>query len=280
MESEYADMFTLGDADYAVVAADTPLGEFEELGWALAGVAAAFGGLGLAMGHAGPEAAGEMSTLRELAQRALELALAESGDSTVVGAEKLSRMLAATTEFEAARRALSLVEEQDATGPRHGERVALLAAAIARKAGIDGRDFVKVRLAAYLHDIGKVSLPADALKPMDELGGELLDAYKRHPERGADLLRPSGGADVAAMVRAYCEHWDGSGYPEGIEGEAIPYGARIIAVADALDRWSASETSRAEGYHPSADALSKAEDGAGTRFDPDVVKAALEAFGG
>ncbi len=279
-----AEIYTLGEAEYAVVAADASLDDFDRLGRGLAEAAGAFGTgssapLWVALGHAGPEAAAELATLRELALRALELAQAQDRGG-VVGAAKLTVMLASATELEAARRALAQVEERDAYGTHHGERVAALAARIARSLGVEGRDFAKLRLAAYLHDIGKVSLPDEALRDPDDLDGDTAAAYRAYPERGAAMIRPSGGADVAAIVAAHCEHWDGEGFPAGLAGEAIPIGARVVAAADALDRWSLTEPARPDGYGPSAEALSRLEDGAGTRFDPDVAKAAKEAFEG
>ncbi len=278
-----AEIYTLGDAEYAVVGPDASLDDFEALGLQLAEASGAFGSgasapLWVALGHAGPEAAAELVTLRELAMRALELAQGQERGG-VLGAAKLTVMLASSTELEAARRALAHVEERDAFGTHHGERVAAIATRIARQLGIDGRDYARLRLAAFLHDVGKVALPDEALRDPDELSGDAQTAYREHPARGAAMLRASAGAEVAAMVGRQCEHWDGGGFPDGLAGEAIPVGGRVIAVADALDRWSLAEPARADGYAPSGDALARIEDGAGTRFDPDVVKAAKEVWG-
>lgn len=273
-----AEVFTLGEAEFAVVSTTLSLSEFDHLGRRMAAAASAFNTAGsaplvLAVGHAGPEATSEPATLRELARRALDQALRHTAGSSVVSADKLSRMLASSTEFEAARRALDFIEQRG--HPSHGVRVAAHADALARRLGVEGRDAVKVRLAAYLHHIGKVSLPAEALGAESSLTGEALAAYRSHCEHGADWLRTSAGEDVADIVRSHHERWDGSGYPDGLEGEAIPFGARIVAVADALDPVS----DRAAGSAPSPQAVRAVEDGAGTAFDPDVVKAAVAAFG-
>lgn len=273
-----ADVYTLGDADYAVVATSLSLSEFDRLGHHMAVAAGSFNTAGaaplaLAMGHAGPEATSEPATLRQLARRALDQALRHGAGSSVVSADKLSRMLASSTEFEAARRALDFIEERG--HPHHGTRVASYADALARRLGLEGREATRIRLAGYLHHIGKVSLPAEALAPEADLAGEALAAYRTHCERGAALLRTSAGEEVAAMVRAHHEHWDGTGYPDELEGEAIPLGARIVAVADALDPVS----DRVDGAAPTPQAVAAVQEASGTRYDPAVVSAAVEAFG-
>ncbi|GIV00959.1 MAG: hypothetical protein KatS3mg014_2574 [Actinomycetota bacterium] len=134
-----------------------------------------------------------------------------------------------------------------------------------------------VRLAGLLHDVGKVGIPPEAVHGPDDLEGECLEAYRRHVERGARYARVSAGAQVADAIRHHHERWDGSGFPDGLAGEAIPLLARILAVADAYDRFRT--TPREDGTAPTpSECLEHLRQEAGSAFDPVVVEAAELAF--
>ena len=93
-----------------------------------------------------------------------------------------------------------------------------------------------MRIAAMLHDIGKVTLPDRILQKPDSLDAREYEEVKRHPEEGAELInRVEGMSMIADWVRHSHEHYDGSGYPDGLAGEAIPLASRILLVADAYD---------------------------------------------
>jgi HD-GYP domain-containing protein (c-di-GMP phosphodiesterase class II) len=280
-----AELYALDEGEFALVAAEMAPQAAEQLGARLTSVAAAFApsghtALALAMGHAGSEVSQELVTLQELAQRALEVAAVEKGGA-VVNADTLSLGVSSTTELEAATRMVAFVEQHDPYPQGHGGRVAELASALARQLGYEGAANTRIRLAALLHDIGKVGLPLDAVSAERSTSGEAGEAYRTHPARGADYLRVSGGADVAAAVRSHHEHWDGSGFPDGLARDAIPIAARVIAVADAFDRLlhaaGGDEVARAEA------ALAALRSMAGQHLDPTLVEIAegviAEAYG-
>ncbi|MFI5953358.1 HD-GYP domain-containing protein [Cryptosporangium sp. NPDC051539] len=132
----------------------------------------------------------------------------------------------------------------------------------------------QVVAAGRLHDIGKFGVGAAILRKTDPLTEAEWSALRCHPEEGARLLRGVGGhAALAPLVAAHHERWDGLGYPEGLKGEAIPLGARIIAVCDS---WAAMRVDRP--YAPALDARAAREEierARGAQFDPIVVDAFL-----
>jgi HD-GYP domain-containing protein (c-di-GMP phosphodiesterase class II) len=275
-----AEIYASEAGEFAVVADTLSIADFERLGLDLIQVTAGFtpdrtNQLVLAMGHAGPEATSSIETLRELAMRGMQLA-AEQPDQTVIGAERLALTLASGTELEAAFRAVRVVESRDAYPEGHGERVARFAAAIAEQLGLSDTHVMQIRLAAHLHDIGKLTLPEDAAAGTEEtLTGDELDVYKEHPTRGSELLRAAAGQDIAEAVARHHERWDGTGFPDGLAEDAIPLDARIIAVANALDRWSISGGAP---DRPTADAIQRAVEQGELMFDPAVVEASAAAF--
>ena len=275
------EVYATGTEEFAFVADDLGVVEFERLGLELIELIRGYSpdrnaALSLAMGHAGPEATSYVETLRELAVRGMELA-ADQPDQQIIGSERLAMSLAASTELEAAMRAVAVVEERDAYPPPHGERVARHAAALAEALTLNPHATTVLRLAARLHDIGKLALDAEAAAGTeDSLSGEELQAYQEHAAKGAEILRASAGAEVAAAVGAHHERWDGSGFPSGLSGDEIPLSARIVAVADALDRWSVNGS---VPNRPTAAAVQRVTEGSETLFDPAVVEACVKTLG-
>lgn len=245
----------------------------EELGRLLIRAAETFapsGGrpLTVAVGHAGVEVTSEVSAVRELAQRAMELA-STSNDSAVLSADDLSRTLAATTELEVLLRMVAVVERQSGAEGR-GARVGQLAATLAQHLGFDGLERSKIRLAGHLHEIGKISLEQEVIAAGDAGDGD--EAYQRYPALGADYLEVSAGPDVAEAVRHHGEWWDGSGFPAGLDTEDIPIGARIITVARALAELPDERDGTPAG-------LEELVAGAGTAYDPTVIGAVRAMYG-
>ena len=119
-----------------------------------------------------------------------------------------------------------------------------------------------------LHDVGKVSLPDHVLRQADELDPDEHEEVQKHPIVGAQLVeRVEGLEAIAPWIRHSHEHFDGSGYPDGLAGEAIPAASRILRVVDTFDSLI--------GVHGRSvdEALAELRAGAGTRFDPDCVEA-------
>lgn len=274
-----ADLFSCSPTVYAFVAPQLSSEATREMGLMLARAAETFapsGGrhLSLAVGHAGPEVTSEVSAIRELAQRAMELA-STGTESVVLSADDLSRTLAATTELEVLLRLVDTVEQHRPDGAGRGRRVAELASRLAQHLGFDGLERSQIRLAAHLHEIGKVSLPEDVITAPGQLSDDQRETYERYPVLGAEYLRVSGGPEVSLAVRHHQERWDGSGYPDGLAGEDIPFGARIIAVATAVDALTGVEQDP-EAFQAGIDRVLAA---GGERFDPTVVGAARTLFG-
>ena len=135
-----------------------------------------------------------------------------------------------------------------------------------------------LELAGRLHDLGKVAFPDEVLEREGPLAREERVVLERHPAIGANMLTSLGLAAVSGWVLHHHEHWDGTGYPDGLAGEAIPQAARILAVADAFAAMVSDHAYR--GRLSESEALGELERGAGTQFDPTVVAALVAELGG
>jgi len=117
----------------------------------------------------------------------------------------------------------------------HALRVAALSVRIGAAFGLAQRELESLELAAKLHDLGKLAVPRSILAKPGPLDDDEWAMMRRHPAEGARLLAPYvPSRAVLAIVRGHHERWDGAGYPEGLRGEEIPLGARIVAVVDAF----------------------------------------------
>jgi HD-GYP domain-containing protein (c-di-GMP phosphodiesterase class II) len=153
----------------------------------------------------------------------------------------------------------------------HSRRVAADSRVVADRLGCDERQVAAVGRAAGVHDVGKIIVPAAILaKPGALTPAEYAEA-KRHATFGARLVGAVGDPELTAIVRHHHERLDGSGFPDGLCGGAIPLGARIVAVCDAYDRLTRPRPDR-EALPPVA-ALRLLQDESGARFDPAVVAA-------
>jgi diguanylate cyclase (GGDEF)-like protein/putative nucleotidyltransferase with HDIG domain len=135
------------------------------------------------------------------------------------------------------------VDAKDQFTQGHSHKVSSYSVLIAEAIGLTGPEIEAVRLGAMLHDVGKVGILGSILNKNGPLNPEEWEAMKRHVEYGAKLLEPlSGTESIREMVAHHHEFYDGSGYPEGLSGERIPLGARIIAIADAYDTITSERT--------------------------------------
>jgi len=153
----------------------------------------------------------------------------------------------------------------------HARRVARYAAGIAREVGLSREQVARIRRAAALHDIGKLETPAALVNKAGPLSEEEFAIVKRHAAVGARLVVGFGDEELAAIVRHHHERVDGSGYPDGLVGAQIPFGARIVAVADTFDALTSTRPYRTAKRHREALDLIRAE--AGAQLDPEVVGA-------
>lgn len=157
----------------------------------------------------------------------------------------------------------------------HSERVRAYADVIAGELGLTTEDRSKLRWAALLHDVGKMQIPSDILNKPGRLTEAEYEIVKQHPLLGADLAAPLLGflGPWANAIAEHHERWDGNGYPFGLAGQEINYGARIVAVADTFDVITSLRSYKKPGT--AAEAREEIARCAGTQFDPEVVKAFL-----
>ena len=164
-----------------------------------------------------------------------------------------------------------LLEARDARTYGHSQRVTRHAERIAATMGLPATEVAKIRTAAALHDVGKLHTPRSILNKPGRLTDGEFAVVKRHPVDGAAMARGIGDPEITAMIRHHHERLDGRGYPDGLAGEAIPLGARIIAVADTFDAITSNRTYRRASVHKRAlDVLSTE---AGKQLDGDAVAA-------
>jgi len=180
-------------------------------------------------------------------------------------AEKVSSLHLRTIE------ALALaIEAKDQSTGEHLQRVRIYAMELARELGLTEDETEALRAASVLHDIGKLAVPEHIISKPGKLTQEEFEQMKTHPIVGAEILEQVDFPyPVVPIVRAHHEKWDGSGYPSGLKGEAIPIGARILAAVDCLDALASDRQYRRA--LPLNEAMAKVISEAGISFDPRVV---------
>jgi putative nucleotidyltransferase with HDIG domain len=165
-------------------------------------------------------------------------------------------------------------EYRDDNTWEHTQRVSQLAARLGSRLGLDRRTVELLRRTAPLHDIGKIAIPDAILLKPGKLTAEEFEVVKTHTVLGARILA-DGASDLVRtaeqVVRSHHERWDGSGYPDGLAGERIPVVARLVQVADVFDILS-HERPHKEAWSLE-EAAAEIRRGAGTQFDPGVVRA-------
>ena len=156
----------------------------------------------------------------------------------------------------------------------HCERLTVLAMRLGLAFGIDEEEMETIRLGALLHDIGKIGIPDSVLLKADALSEEETSLMRTHTIIGDNLLEPIELlAAVRPIVRHHHERWDGLGYPDALAGEDIPFGARIMAVADAVEAMSARRVYREPLSEP--EIVRELERGRATQWDPQIVEVVL-----
>lgn len=154
----------------------------------------------------------------------------------------------------------------------HSERVGKLAAAIAQEMSLGAEVINRIRIAGYLHDIGKIGINERIINKNTQLDDNEWRMMKSHVERSHRILNNTlEFSEISSIVLYHHEHWDGSGYLEGLKGEAIPLESRIIAVADAFDAMTNPRPYRKTKTRQ--EALAELQKNAGSQFDPSVVDA-------
>jgi diguanylate cyclase (GGDEF)-like protein/putative nucleotidyltransferase with HDIG domain len=171
--------------------------------------------------------------------------------------------------FRAAASLAQAVDARDTYTGSHSTRVAELGAWIAARLGLDVEYVELTRLAGSLHDLGKLAVPEEILRKPGPLTPAERMVLERHSQIGFRMLESLGVDPVADWVLHHHERWDGTGYPDGLAGEEIPLGARIIFVADAYEAMTSDRAYRSR-LTPQ-EAVAELERCAGTQFDPEIV---------
>jgi len=198
---------------------------------------------------------------RRLAEEAMRLRL------VVPMLERFTMMLA------------DVVEARDVETHAHCQRLIAVSDRLAEHLGVSATERKNIRLGACLHDIGKIGVPDSVLHKPSALTPEEWRIIRRHPEMGASLLEDiDAWREARIVVRHHHERWDGHGYPDGLRGAAIPFAARIVALADAVDVMTVGRA-----YQPARSperVVDELVGNRGSQFDPDVVDAFLELSAG
>ena len=163
------------------------------------------------------------------------------------------------------------VEARDSFTEAHTERVARSARLLGETAGLEAADLDDLYSGGMIHDIGKIGIPDSILLKPGPLTSREFEQVRHHPVVGAEIVSPlRSAAPLLAIVRHHHERWDGRGYPDGLVGEQIPIMARIVAICDAFDAMISDRPYR-PGITPEQ-ALRTLQKGAGSQWDPDMVK--------
>jgi diguanylate cyclase (GGDEF)-like protein len=174
---------------------------------------------------------------------------------------------------------LAVLQEHSDSLAEHGDTVAELAAATARELSLTDAEVETIALAAQLHDVGKLAMPAGIVNKPGPLNAAEWSFMRRHTLIGERILRAAASlASVATVVRSSHERWDGGGYPDQLAGPDIPLASRIVIVCDAFAAMTEPRPYR-ESLTEAA-AIVEIHHCAGTQFDPDVVQAFAAAVQG
>jgi putative nucleotidyltransferase with HDIG domain len=170
------------------------------------------------------------------------------------------------------------IEARDPYARGHSSRVTVFSQAMAKRIGVDKECLSVLRLAALLHDVGKLSVPSAVLLKSGPLTEEEFEQVRRHPATGVRMLRALGAPrEILPSVLHHHERWDGTGYPRERAEERIPLEARILSVADSFDAMTSLRPYRTPRL--AQDALSELKRCAGSQFDPELVAVFTDAWG-
>jgi diguanylate cyclase (GGDEF)-like protein len=231
-----------------------------------------------------PRMAGDRDELQRIADRALYWAKnhgkarscvysksvehVRSRGSIAAQAERMARM-------RAAENLIHFVEAKDTYTGEHSQAVSRYVEAIGRELALDAQTVEHLRLAGLLHDLGKIAIPDHILRKSGTLDEEETMMLQEHAEIGYRLLQGADVAPIDEWIRHHHESWDGTGYPQGLRGDAIPLGSRIILVADAFDAMTSDRVYRSSGSVSAA--IAELRRCSWVQFDARVV-AALESY--
>ena len=207
--------------------------------------------------------------MRELSSR-----LRDTGALLISYLQRKNRQLA-KAYLDTVNTVVHAIEERDAFSEGHTDRVVEISKLIARQMALGEEEIFNLEIGALLHDIGKVGIPDAILQKPAPLKKDEIEKVREHPLKGKRMIQDISFLEQAVPhVLYHHERFDGSGYPEHLIGTDIPMPSRIIAVADVFDALTNDRPQR--GRMSFKDSVALIKKGAGTQFDPDVVKAFLE----
>src|SRR5579864_8947687 len=277
--------FRCGGDEFALMFSGDGVAAFERI----TEVQEAVAGLGLtpvtiSVGIASfPAQANDADGLQRMADGALYWSKHHGKNRSVVYSPKVVRIHSAKdlewetermARLRAAKNVVRFVDAKDPTTANHSETVSALAAAIGAEMGLDENMVDQLALAGLLHDIGKIGIPDSLLQAPRALTPVEFETIKAHPALGYSLLEGLGIAPIDEWILHHHENWDGTVYPDGLAGEEIPLGARIIRVADAFEAMTANRPYRSAQSVEYA--LSELRANVGAQFEKSAV-AAVEA---
>lgn len=173
---------------------------------------------------------------------------------------------------------VAAMDARDAYTAKHSERVADITELICLIMELSENESENIHIAAHVHDIGKIGIPDYVLTKSSALTDNEWEIMKSHSEIGYRILERSAGfSEVAVIVRHHHERWDGKGYPLGLSAEEIPYGSRIIALADSIDAMLSDRKYRQA--MSSEQCRIEIGKNAGIMYDPDIAAAVLKNWG-
>lgn len=171
---------------------------------------------------------------------------------------------------------ISVIEAKDSYTRGHSEGVSKYAFAIAKEMKLSSGEMERIRAAGLLHDIGKIAIDKQILLKKGPLSGEERKVVQTHCECGVKILRPAAFlGEILPIVHQHHERFDGKGYPQGLKGDEVDPGARIVAVADSFEAMTKARSYRSA--MPFEEAVDEIRRHAGTQFDPEVMEAFLPA---
>ncbi|NCO65953.1 MAG: hypothetical protein COW32_06855 [Candidatus Aquicultor secundus] len=177
--------------------------------------------------------------------------------------------------IEVIRALAKAVDARDSYTANHSNRVSRFAVALAQGLGMNQKEVETIEYAGLLHDIGKIGIDERILNKPGALTEQEMELMKSHASMSADIVKPIEFLKGAVpIVKHHHEWFNGGGYPSGLAGDAIPYGARILAVADAIEAMTSSRPYREE--MPLRQGAEQLKSGSGTQFDPEIVEVMLK----
>jgi diguanylate cyclase (GGDEF)-like protein len=194
-----------------------------------------------------------------------------------LSAEERVRLLHQRADHATVSALAAVVDARDEATQDHSRNVARYAVALGREIGLTESDLGRVEYAALLHDVGKIGIPDALLRKSGTLTAEERIRMEAHAVIGEQILESTTMREILPLVRHHHERWDGSGYPDGLVGDEIPLGARVLALANAYDALRSNRPNRAALSRTAA--LQELDLGLGSTFDPVLGERFIAAIG-